>query len=378
VNNRPAWAEVDLDAIAHNARVLAAAAAPAGLCAVVKADGYGHGAEQSARAARRGGASSVAVALASEGAELRADGFEEPIMVLSQASSGEVEGVVADRLEPSLYTHEAIAELSRTAVAAGRHDGDPVLVHLKVDTGMHRVGCRPSDAVDLARAIEAAPALRLASLFTHFAVADEPGNPFTDVQFACYRSVLADLEAAGIEVPCRHVANTAALMDHPETHLDLVRCGMGLYGLPPSPAMADRLDLRPAMALKSRVSYVKRVPAGEPISYGLHYVPDRETTIATVPIGYADGIPRIISHIGGRVLIHGRHHPVAGTITMDQLTVDCGDEPVEAGDEVVLLGEQDGARIDAQEWATLAGTITYEILCAISSRVPRRYLEAPR
>jgi alanine racemase len=242
---------------------------------------------------------------------------------------------------------------------------------------MHRVGVQPDDAVELARSIADEPALDLRSVFTHCAVADEPGNPFTGEQLARFDAVLADLAAAGIEVPCTHAANTAATIDHPEARRGLVRCGIGIYGLDPAPALAGRVPLRPALSLHARVSHVKRVAAGEGISYGLRYRPTQETTIATVPLGYADGLPRRLGALGGTVLIGGTPRPIAGSVTMDQILVDCGDDPVEVGDEVVLLGRQGAAAIGAEDWAELLGTIAYEIVCGISPRVPRRYLEPP-
>ena len=377
MTDRPVWAEIDLDAVAHNVTALATAAAPAELCAVVKADGYGHGAVEVAGAAMRGGAACLAVALASEGAELRAAGIEAPVLVLSQASTAEVDDLVAARLEATAYTERGVTDLAGAARSA-RAAADPVPVHLKVDTGMHRVGAQPSEAVDLARCIAEAEGLRLASVFTHCAVADEPGNDFTATQLDRFAAVLHQLDEAGIAVPFRHAANTAAALDHPAARLDLVRCGIGIYGLDPSPALAGRVDLRPALSLHAAVSHVKRVAAGEGISYGQRYRVDRPTTIATVPLGYADGLPRRLGAAGGRVLIGGRSYPIAGTVTMDQITVDCWDDPVAVGDPVVLLGAQGPARIDAQEWADRTETITYEIVCGISARVPRRYLEAVR
>ena len=377
MTDRPVWADVDLDAVAHNAGVLARLAAPADLCAVVKADGYGHGAVPVARAALRGGAACLAVALAAEGVELREAGIDAPVLVLSQASADEVDELVAADLEATAYTAAGIAALVGAATRAGRATDAPVAVHLKVDTGMHRVGCQPDEAVALARCIDDAPALRLASVFTHCAVADEPDDGFTSIQLERFAAVLAEVAAAGIDVPCRHAANTAATIVHPDARLDLVRCGIGIYGLDPSPELAGRVELRPALSLRARVSHVKRVAAGEGISYGLRYRPDVETTIATVPLGYADGIPRALGATGGRVLIGGRSHLIAGTVTMDQITVDCGDDPVAVGDEVVLLGDQGTERIAAQEWADRLGTITYEITCGISVRVPRRHLEVP-
>jgi alanine racemase len=372
---RPVWADVDLGAVTRNVEALRAAVAPARLCAVVKADGYGHGAVATARAALRGGAEVLAVALVSEGIELRDAGIGAPILVLSQAPDHELDQLVGARLDATAYTADGVAALARAAAERGRDGEGPVAVHLKVDTGMHRVGAPPAEAVALAAAIEGSPGLALASVFTHCAVADEPDNPFTATQLARFAAVRDDLAGAGIAVPFVHAANTAAALDHPEARLDLVRCGIGIYGLAPAPALADRIALEPALSLRARVSHVKRVAAGEGISYGLRYRPSVETTIATVPLGYADGLPRRLGATGGCVLVGGAHRPIAGSVTMDQILVDCGDDPVEVGDEVVLLGRQGEAAIGAWEWADRLDTIAYEIVCGISTRVPRCYHE---
>jgi len=378
---RPVRAEINLDAIRHNTAVLAAAARPAQLCAVVKADGYGHGAVPVARAALDGGAACLAVALVDEGAELRDAGIDAPIMVLSQASASEADELVDRRLQATVYTPAGVAALDAAAQRAAPRAGDKrvglVDVHLKVDTGMRRVGTEPSAAVALASDIASRPALRLASVFTHCAVADEPGNPFTSEQLRRFDRVRADLRAAGIEVPMVHAANTAATLDHPEARFDLVRCGIGVYGLDPSPALAGRADLEPALSLHAEVSHVKRVAAGEGLSYGLRHHTQRETTIATLPLGYADGLPRRLGATGGEVLLCGRRVPIVGSVTMDQVLIDLGDQPVAVGDPVVLIGSQGGERIGAQDWADRLETISYEIVCAISQRVPRRYVSRP-
>ena len=368
---RPAWADIDLAAVSHNVAALAEAAAPARLCAVVKAQGYGHGAVAVARAALAAGADRLAVALASEGAELRRGGIHGPIIVLSQASPDELEDLVNHDLDATVYTGSGVQELAAAAALHGPRR--PVDVHLKVDTGMHRVGAQPDEVVGLARSIVARPELRLASVFTHCAVADEPDNAFTADQLRRYDAVLRDLAAAGIEVPLRHAANTAAAIAHPASRYDMVRAGIGIYGLAPSPALAGRVGLRPAMSLRARVSHVKRVAAGEAISYGQRYRTEGDTTIATVPLGYADGVTRRLGSTGGQVLIGGERLPIAGTVTMDQLLVDCGDRPVQVGQEVVLLGRQGSEEISADEWAERLGTISYEVVCGISLRVPRCY-----
>lgn len=373
MNGRPAWAEVDLGAVAHNVNVLRELVAPSKVCAVVKAYGYGHGAVPVARAALKGGADLLAVALVAEGVELRAAGIEGPIIVLSQASAPELVDLVSHDLDATVYTAQGVADLARAA-AEGASAG-PVRAHLKVDTGMHRVGAQPSDALDLCRQIVDDDALLLASVFTHCAVADEVANPFTGEQIRRYEAVLAELDRHGIEVPCRHAANTAAAIAHPPSRFDIVRCGIGIYGLAPSPEMTGMVELRPAMSLRARVTHVKRIAAGEAVSYGQRFRADVATNIATVGLGYADGVDRRLGLTGGEVLIRGERLQIAGSVTMDQLMVDCGDRPIAVGDEVVLIGEQDGQEITADEWAQRLGTINYEIVCGVSPRVPRRYEE---
>ena len=370
---RPAWADVDLDAVTANVETLRSVVGPARFCAVVKADGYGHGSVPVARAALVGGADILGVALVAEGAELRQAAIGAPVLVLSQASPDELDDLVAHDLEATVYTTTGVEGLARAAQRAGCNADRALRVHLKVDTGMHRVGAQPAEVQALATAIEADPGLHLASVFTHCAVADEPDDTFTDEQVRRYQAVLGELAAAGIEVPVRHAANTAGAIAHPDARFDLVRCGIGIYGIDPSPDLAGWVALRPAMSLRSRVSHVKRVAAGEGVSYGLRYCPQQETTIVTVPLGYADGVPRRLSSTGGEVLLGGRRCPIAGTITMDQFLVDCGDDPVAVGDEVVLFGEQGGQRLGVDDWADRLDTIGYEIVCGISTRVPRRY-----
>ncbi len=374
---RPVWAEIDLGAITRNVARLAAVAAPARMCAVVKADGYGHGAVASAQAALAGGADCLAVALVSEGVALREAGIDGPILVLSHAAGEDLDLLIGHDLEPTAYTDAFVAALGVAADRAGRSSTNPVRTHLKVDTGMHRVGANPGEAVALAAAIEAAPGLVLAAVSTHCAVADEPANPFTAIQLDRFEEAVAAIEAAGFAIPYRHAANTAATITCSRSRYDMVRCGIGIYGLDPSSALAGLVDLEPSLSLRAQVSHVQRVPAGEGISYGLRYRPATDATIATVPIGYGDGTPRRLGATGGQVLIGGRHRPIAGTVTMDQILVDCGDDPVAVGDDVVLLGRQDEATISAQDWADRLDTITYEIVCGIGPRVPRRYLEQP-
>lgn len=367
MSERSAWAEVDLAAITTNAATLVALASPARLCAVVKANGYGHGATAVSRAAIDGGARWLAVALTAEGAELRDAGISAPILLLSEPPADEHADVVGFDLTPTVYTEAGIESLARAAQR-------PLTVHLKVDTGMHRVGAAPDDVVALAKSVGAHRSLRLGGVWTHCAVADEPGNEATAHQANRFDAALASLHDAGIKVPMVHAANSAATIDQPALRHDLVRCGIALYGLAPSPALAGRVELVPALRLVSRVSYVQRVPKGDAVSYGLRRPLERDTVIATVPLGYADGVPRRLFDVGAEVLIAGKRRPLAGVVTMDQVLVDCGTDAIRRGDEVVLLGAQGDERIGAEEWAEKLGTISYEIVCGISGRVPRRYV----
>jgi alanine racemase len=373
---RPAWAEIDLGAIRHNAGVLADVAAPAALCAVVKAGGYGHGSVEVGRAALDGGATWLAVALVEEGLELRAAGLSAPVLLLSQPPPAAMPDVVAAALSPTVYTPEGLDALVDAVAAAA--PAVPFSVHVKVDTGMHRVGADPAGAVALAVAVGSNPRLRLEGFWTHLAVSDEIDDPYTAAQGACFDDAVASLAAAGVRPPILHAANSAAAMWHPACRYDLVRCGIALYGLAPAADGWDRPPvprLRPALSLKARVSHVRELGAGERLSYGLRYQLQRESVIATVPLGYADGVTRALSAAGGEVLVGGRRRPIAGTVTMDQILVDCGPgSAVAVGDEVVLLGRQGAESITAWEWAMRTGTIAYEVVCGVSGRVPRTHV----
>ena len=368
---RAAWVEIDLGAVRDNITALRRVAAPAAILAVVKADGYGHGAVPVARAALDAGATWLGVALVEEGVALREAGIDAPILVLSEPAPDAAATVVAHRLTPVVYTPGGIDTLAKAVVDSGTDE--PLAVHLKVDTGMHRVGIAPAEAVRLAQRVGERTELVLGGVCTHFAVADEPDDPYTAEQLARFHAVLADLEAAGVRPPLVHAANSAGLLAFPAARFDLARVGIAIYGIPPAPELADRAELRPALSLKARVSHVKHLEAGSRLSYGLRYELARAGWIATVPIGYADGVPRNLAEVGGEVIVGGRRRPVAGTVTMDQLRVDLGSDEAAVGDEVVLIGRQGQAEVTAQEWAERLGTIAYEIVCGIGPRVPRRY-----
>jgi alanine racemase len=313
------------------------------------------------------GATWLGVALVEEGLRLRDGGIDAPILVLTEFPRGSEKEALAAKLTPTLYTEEAVASVADAAAALGR--GGPV--HVKVDTGMHRVGVAPELASRLCLGIRDA-GLELEGVWTHFAAADDPDDPSAGEQLDRFRRVLAELERDGVRPRYRHAANSAAVLALPDSHLDLVRVGIALYGIAPGPALEGRAELRPAMSLRSQVTLTKRVAPGEGVSYGLRYRLERESTVATVPVGYADGYHRAASG-RAQVLIRGRRYPVAGTVTMDQITVDCGDDPVQAGDEVVLFGSQGEQEIRAEELAGWAGTIGYEVVCSVSDRVPREY-----
>ncbi|MEX2100796.1 MAG: alanine racemase [Acidimicrobiia bacterium] len=368
--DRAVWSEVDLGAIRHNVRVLGELADPAELLVVVKANAYGHGAVPVALAALDAGAAWLGVARVEEGVQLREAGIEAPILLLSEAPTWAADTVVGHGLTPVVYTEAGIDAIAK---AVATSSSPTTAVHLKIDTGMHRVGCAPEAAVALAEQVVAHDELVLGGVCTHLAVADEPDDPYTAEQLRAFDAAVADLCARGLDTGLLHAANSAAALACPSARYDLVRVGISVYGIPPSRGLAGGADLRPAMTLTARVMFVKTLPAGARLSYGLRYELGRPARIATVPAGYADGVPRNLGVAGGEVLIGGIRYPIAGIVTMDQLMVDVGDAPVEAGDEVVLLGAQGDDEVSALEWAEHLGTISYEIVTGIGARVPRRY-----
>ena len=361
---RPTWIEIDLSAIRDNVAAIAAAVSPAMVCAVVKADGYGHGDVPAAEAAREGGAGWLGVALVAEGARLREAGVDGPILLLSEPFSEEVSEIVRWELTPTVYRESFVEALAEAAPA-----GYPT--HLKVDTGMHRVGASPEEAGRLAALIEKR-GLDLQGVWTHLAVSEE--DPvYTAEQTQRLMGFLGGLAANGVVPTILHASNTGGALGHPDTRLDMVRAGIGIYGLRPAPDFHLEVPLRPAMRVVSHVSFLQRLPAGERPSYGRVRPLPVESTVATVPIGYADGVPRRLREAGGEVLIRGKRFPFAGAVTMDQILIDMGDDPVETGDEVALLGAQGNEEITADEWAGLLGTVVYEIVCGFGPRIPRRY-----
>jgi alanine racemase len=363
---RPTVVEVDLEAVRHNVRRLRPERAE--LLAVVKADGYGHGDLPVARAALEAGASWIGVALVEEGLGLRERGIRAPILVLSECPPGSEKEALAAELTPTVYSPEGLAGLTEAARALGRSVG----VHLKVDTGMHRVGLwPPSAAPGFAREIASA-GLGLKGVWTHFAASEED-DAGTREQLRLLLEVRDALRADGLRPRLVHAANSAATIRFPEAHLDLVRPGAAVYGVDPGRGIGPAFGLRPALTWRSAVTMVKRLPAGERLSYGWRYRLERPSNVATVPVGYEDGYPRGLSSKAD-VLIRGRRYRVAGTVTMDQILVDCGGDDVRPGDDVVLIGAQGDERITAEELAGHLGTIGYEMVTAISERVPRNHV----
>ncbi|MGE5676366.1 MAG: alanine racemase [Mycobacterium leprae] len=366
---RPTWVEVDLDAIVHNITALRHLVPGAQFMAVVKADGYGHGALPTARVALQAGAAWLGVATVEEAVQLREAGVTAPILMLGFVSPSQAETVVRYGLRTTLFHLDLAEALSQVGETLGRK----VPVHLKIDTGMSRIGIRPSEAVSFVRALQELPAIEVEGIFTHLATADEPDNDFADQQLALFKGVLAHLAEIGVNPPVRHALNSAGIMLHPEGQFDLVRGGAAMYGIEPDPAVQWPVPLEPALTWRTRVVHVKTVEPGTPISYGCTYRAADVEKIATLPLGYADGYSRFLSN-RGEVLIRGRRCPVVGRVCMDQTMVRIPDDlDVLVGDEVVLMGEQQGEWITAGDMARTIGTINYEVLCAISKRVPRLY-----
>lgn len=367
---RPAWAEIDLDAIRHNVRQIRLLIGDrVELLAVVKANAYGHGAQPVAEAVVAAGANRLGVAIVDEGIQLRWGGIKVPILVFGYVPAWQVEEVVSEELIITVNNWQTAQAVSARAEALGRE----ATVHVKVDTGLGRYGLLPDEVLSFVRQLLTLPKLRLEGLWTHFATADENDMEYTRRQLAVYQDTLKSLNEAGIAIPCGHVANSAATLEMPETHLDMVRCGIAIYGPSTSLKGGSGVTLRPAMSLKARVARATELPTGSSVSYGRKFVADRPTRVALVPFGYADGFDRGLSSIGW-VLVRGHRAPVIGRVCMDQFVINVQDAPgVSQDDEVVLIGRQGAEEITADEVASAAGTIMEEILCRVSSRVPRIY-----
>jgi alanine racemase len=373
--HRPARAEISASAIAHNVRVLKSVVDDSLFCAVVKANGYGHGAELAAKAALIGGADMLAVAIIDEGIELRESGVTAPILLLAEVPPN----TIAAALESTLTLTIGSLDGAKAAVASAEALGGRHRVHVKVDTGMHRMGVAPADVDEVVDVLVASTAIDLEGIYTHFSVADGSSagdRAFTRDQIERFEEVVASLARRGVEPRIVHAANSAGALGYPEARKGMVRVGLALYGYLPDAWLASALEttgeqLVPALTLRANVVAVRQAGAGERPSYRRSRALESAATIATVPFGYADGYPRRLFDAGAEVLINATRYPLAGTVTMDMLVVDCGNDVIQPGDEAVLLGRQGDEEITADEWAERAGTISWEILCGIGARVPR-------
>jgi alanine racemase len=377
------WAEVDLTAIAHNVQELRRITDPAArLLIAVKANAYGHGALQVAQTSLASGADWLGVARVDEALEIRRAGIRAPILIFGYSPADQVPELIRHDLTASVFSLEGARQL---------HDAVPkdrqLTVHLKVDTGMGRMGLLPDErrpsgggvapgttAVAETLGIAALPRLRLQGLWTHFATSDEADKTYAHYQLRAFQDFVAQVRAQGLNVPMCHAANSGAIIDLPEAHLDMVRAGISAYGLYPSREVnMERLDLRPALALKARIVHVKQVPAGTRISYGGTWQASRPTTIATVPVGYGDGYSRKLSN-QGQMLVHGRRAPIVGRVCMDLTMLDVGHiDNAQVGDEVVLIGRQGEETITADGIAASLETINYEVVTTLMARVPRLF-----
>jgi len=375
---RPTRAEINLDNLEHNLReIRRAAARKAQICAVVKADGYGHGALEVARTALSCGASYLAVALLDEALQLRQAGIKAPILILGFTPDEQFDKIVEYDITQTVYNIESARKLSLEA----KKQGKKAKIHIKLDTGMSRIGfqAEPSGLDDIKK-LFSMENIEVEGMFTHFSKADEKDKTFTQEQFKKFMETAESLAKGGFRIPIKHAANSAAIMELPHTHLDMVRPGIIMYGLYPSDEVdRSRIDLKPVMSLKTRVSHVKALEVGRAVSYGGTFITRRPSVIATLPVGYADGYSRLLSSKAS-VLIGGRRAPVVGRVCMDQCMVDVTDleGTLEPGEDVLLFGGTGGSAVSTDEIAKIIGTINYEVVCGISKRVPRVYVRDGR
>ena len=375
--NKRTWAEVDLDAIAHNMREIRRITDPkAQIMAVVKADGYGHGFLEVTKTLLENGADRLAVAIPQEGKQLRKRGIDVPVLLLSATMEDDIDEIIDLNLTTNVFSYEFAEVISKVAQKKKKTAN----VHIKLDTGMSRIGFVISDnneeVINEILRISKLPYINIEGLFSHFSTSDEKDDTYTRLQFKRFMAVADELKARGLDIPIKHICNSAGVMMYPEMHLDMVRPGVILYGMYPSDEVdKSKLDLIPAMTLKSRISYVKEVEAGRGVSYGKEYITDRTTKIATVPIGYADGyLRKIAKH--GEMIVHGVKVPIIGRICMDQCMIDVSDvHNIERGDEAIIFGRE-GITID--DLASWLETINYEVSCVIGKRIPRIYTKDGR
>lgn len=371
---RPAWAEIDLDNLAHNMReVRRIVREDISVMAVVKANAYGHGSIETSKVFLKNGACYLAVATLGEAIELRRAGINAPILILGYIKNSQYHIAVEEDITETIYNMESAKFLSNAAVKLKRK----AKVHIKIDSGMGRIGFRPDEkSIEEIVNIAKLPNLEVEGIFTHFAKADELDKTFTIEQYEKFQWTIKELGNKGLNIPIKHASNSAAIIDLPEYNLNMVRGGIMLYGLYPSDeVIKEKVKLKPAMTLKAEISNIKVVPKGTGISYGQIFVTERESKIATIPIGYADGFTRLLTS-KSEVAIKGQRAPVVGKICMDQSMIDVTDvENVHIGDEVILFGDGSFGSPHIDEVAKTLGTISYEVLCMVGRRVPRVYVK---
>lgn len=373
VNRQRAWVEIDLNALANNVAEIKQLLSPTTeLMAVVKADAYGHGAVKVAQTALDYGASSLAIATLAEGIELRQAGINAPILILGAINTvEEIEAVVNWQLEPTIYSHQQALIFARTLTVRQEN----LSVHLKLDTGMSRLGTNWQDATEFVRLVQQLPCLRIVSIYSHLATADESDPTMMKLQQQRFQSAIAKIKFNHLPHPRLHLANSAATLRDRSLHYDLVRVGLALYGLYPASDLQFSIALKPVLQVKAKITQVKQIAAGTGVSYGHHFVAEKDLTIAVVGIGYADGVPR---HLSNRLKAIARGQLVRqiGNITMDQLMLDVSELPdLQAGEIVTLIGKEGNLVISADDWAKSLETISWEILCGFKHRLPRVYVE---
>ncbi|MBS7527982.1 alanine racemase [Fusibacter paucivorans] len=373
IHLRKTWAEIDIAKLIKNIEEVKRLTHPGALItAVVKANGYGHGATKVAKIFLDHGADRLAVAILDEAIELRKAGYSVPILILGFTPIEQLDEVVQYDLEQTIFSFESAQLLSNLAVVQKKQ----VKIHLKVDTGMGRIGFEPSEnTIETIKRIAALPNIIIEGIFTHFAIADSTDKSYTNAQFKLFEQFFHQLNDQGIQIPIKHCANSAAIIDLPEYHLDMVRAGIMLYSVTPTKDMLRETYLEQVMTLKTKIAHIKTVEPGESISYGRTFTAHRKTRIATLPIGYADGYPRGLSNKGS-VLVKGMKAPIVGRICMDQCMIDVTDiDDVHVDEEVVLFGQQGESFIAIDELAVTLGTINHEIICGINRRIPRLYIK---
>ncbi|NFF66379.1 alanine racemase [Clostridium sporogenes] len=370
-NLRAVWAEIDLDNLQHNLKQIKKICDNKEIIGVIKANAYGHGAMEIAPTLLENGVSRLAVAVLSEAMELRMSGVKEPIMILGYTPWALGDMLVDNDIEQSVYSYNDALELSRIAVEKRKI----LKIHIVVDTGMGRIGFLPTkESVEEVYKISKLPNIKIEGVFSHFSSADELDKDYTLYQMNKYNKFINKLEEKNIRIAIKHIANSAAIIDLESTHLDAVRAGIIMYGYYPSNyVLRNNMKLKPVMSLKTRIVHIKKVSSGEYISYGRTFKTERESIIATLPIGYADGYNRLLSN-KGKVIVNGKLAPVIGRVCMDQCMIDVTSiENLKVGDVVTIMGEENGVSYTAEDIAAEIGTISYEVICNVNKRVPRVY-----